>query len=266
MLPLKGKISKFKNFYLNNLYQDEMNNPHNLSNRYTQQDICSHLTFEDAIQLREALGTAGLNCHIPINDPDDQIKILKGVTPQTVRVYSAIKDVGSIQALKLASIGGDIELVKLLLDAGVGVDASKPPDYTTALKIAAIYGNVELIRLLLSRGADINNGGTSGETPLMSSAGNGHLMTFRELWNAGADRTRVEKYGSTLLMTAVAGRNPEIVQLVLETNPDITARDQEGYTAIDWAIRRRDSVIMKLLVEKLTGQKIRNITIERENL
>lgn len=54
-----------------------------------------------------------------------------------------------------ASLKGDLELVKLLLENGADVDEVNFID-STPLNIAAQIGNLELVKLLLEKGANVN--------------------------------------------------------------------------------------------------------------
>jgi ankyrin repeat protein len=58
------------------------------------------------------------------------------------------------KALHLASRSGNLEIVRLLLDAGDKINEPHSNTACTALIYAAIRGHVEVIRLLLERGAD----------------------------------------------------------------------------------------------------------------
>ena len=61
------------------------------------------------------------------------------------------------QALVFASMCGQIEAVRLLLDRGVNVNASPPGSHwtATALHTAAVQGQTAVVDLLLRRGADM---------------------------------------------------------------------------------------------------------------
>jgi len=60
------------------------------------------------------------------------------------------------QALVFASLCGQLDVVRLLLDRGTRIDATPPGSHwtATALHTAAGQGHVEVVELLLARGAD----------------------------------------------------------------------------------------------------------------
>jgi ankyrin repeat protein len=95
--------------------------------------------------------------------------------------------------MSLACAAGDVEIIGLLLDAGV--DANEQlPNGETALMMAARAGRVEAVELLLDRGADVN----------------------------AAETLR----GTTPLMWAVAYEHPAVVALLLERGADVAARSK----------------------------------------
>jgi hypothetical protein len=82
-------------------------------------------------------------------------------------VKNGIVAFGYVTALHFAVGSGDLETVKLLLDAGSAVDAKDMRGLTPLVfAIATDRPNVEIIRLLLSRGADRSIASEIRETPI----------------------------------------------------------------------------------------------------
>ena len=68
-----------------------------------------------------------------------------------------------------------MELVGLLIEAGVDYDKATADDGTTPLYIAAQNGHVELVGLLIEAGVDYDKAtADDGTTPLYIAAQNGH--------------------------------------------------------------------------------------------
>ena len=65
-----------------------------------------------------------------------------------------------------AALGGNAEVVKLLLDHGAQMDARDQESGATPLAYAASLGRAEVVDLLLARGADAVIKNTRGQTPL----------------------------------------------------------------------------------------------------
>ena len=65
-----------------------------------------------------------------------------------------IQDRGGLTPLHIASIGGELSLVQLLLESGADTSITND-DGRTALHYAVIYGHAEIAALLVQRGADL---------------------------------------------------------------------------------------------------------------
>jgi ankyrin repeat protein len=96
------------------------------------------------------------------------------------------------QPLMQAIAGGQMSIVRLLIDHGANVNASRA-DGISPLFIACELGRPDMCKLLLLRGAGVNSGkimAGGGTTPLMAAAARGHRVIVRMLLEAGADTTR----------------------------------------------------------------------------
>jgi ankyrin repeat protein len=93
-------------------------------------------------------------------------------------------------ALEYAAKSGNVDILRLLLDAGAKVDCEAVPrSCTTALQCAAMKGNLGVVDELLQRGTDVNGPprGHSGRTALEGAAENGRLDIVQLLINVNAD-------------------------------------------------------------------------------
>jgi hypothetical protein len=93
---------------------------------------------------------------------------------------------------------GDIELVRLILDAGA--DARQRCGCAggeSALWTAALYGEPRIVEALLAAGADPNADAFAGATPLSVAAQRGHHEISRLLLAAGADPSLPDAGGRT---------------------------------------------------------------------
>jgi peptidoglycan/LPS O-acetylase OafA/YrhL len=73
-------------------------------------------------------------------------------------------DTTGITPLTLAAMGGDGEIVAMLLEAGADLDATDR-DGSTALHAAAFMGQADIVRLLLDRGANAAARNSAGKIP-----------------------------------------------------------------------------------------------------
>ena len=79
----------------------------------------------------------------------------------------------------------NLEICRLLIDAGADVDASNN-SHETPLIIAATAGDENMCRLFIDAGADVDGGLFHSLSPLCCAAGEGHLEVCRLLLDAGA--------------------------------------------------------------------------------
>jgi ankyrin repeat protein len=137
-------------------------------------------------------------------------------------------------ALYLATLHGNAEVVRLLIDHGADVQA-ETVDGAILVK-ATVEGHREIVEMLLDGGADVNATGrdwTPEDTALLAAANHGHLGIAELLIERGADVNYLDSHGGTALMTAAGRGRPEIVTLLLENGADayIDHQEVETYTS-----------------------------------
>jgi|GEM_PF-7135394 len=144
-----------------------------------------------------------------------------------------------------AARGGDLEMVKLLLEGGADVNASGesrfpsgPPfgEEYTALTAATEKGHLETTRVLLEAGADPNR-----LNPLLAAVYNNDRDAVQLLIKYGALIER--PYGSenddrvhSALVDACRHGMIEMVQLLIDEGAHVNARDGSGNTALTYAV------------------------------
>ena len=115
--------------------------------------------------------------------------------------------------------GGHLDTVRFLLDAGVDkefIDGSCFSVNVSALHHAA-KGDVEIVRLLLDARADVNQQHFFDcETALMIAASAGKTEIVHLLLNAGADKNVTNLDGETVLMMAKSSGQAEIASLLAD--------------------------------------------------
>jgi ankyrin repeat protein len=102
-----------------------------------------------------------------------------------VHVYSA--NDFHVQPLHSAAAGRHVEICRLLIAAGAGVNATQRHGFTP-LHSAAQNGDVELVELLLSAGADPSLANDDGATPADTAEAAGHVDIAKRLREVGATR------------------------------------------------------------------------------
>ncbi len=152
-------------------------------------------------------------------------------------------------ALILASIKGDKDIVKILLDKGADVNA-KDNDGDTALIKAYIKGNKDIVKMLLDKGADVNIQYSFGHTILMHESERGDKEIVKMLLDKGADVNVKDRWGTNALIRAIIKGYKEIVEILIDKGADVNATSNDGDTALIEAYIKGDKDIVKMLLDK----------------
>ncbi|XP_048238696.1 ankyrin repeat domain-containing protein 50-like [Haliotis rufescens] len=196
--------------------------------------------------------------------------------------------------LHVACEGGNVPIVKYVLEQNVTDINSRRRDGSTAAMLAVFKGHGDVFNLLVKKGADltlfddkgstfvdlaIRGGNTEiveyvlkqnnvdinrkhcGLTPVMLAALNGKLAVFNFLVQKGADLSIKHADYETILPMACKGGNIEIVKYALEQNIDaMSSNGMDDNAAAVIAARRGHRDIFDLLVKKGA-----NLTMKEEN-
>src|SRR5260370_2565955 len=156
---------------------------------------------------------------------------------------------------------GSVDAIKILLDAGAGVNAKNGLDITPL-----IYGALEpaKVKMLVAAGADVNAQSKIGRTPLIVAAGHpGGAETVRLLLSKGADPKAKDGGEATALTEAAKCNDLDSLRALLARPVDVNAGDRFGFTALLYAAGHGNAAAVKLLLEKGANP---NMSYERENM
>ncbi|MFH1689999.1 MAG: ankyrin repeat domain-containing protein [Candidatus Eisenbacteria bacterium] len=126
--------------------------------------------------------------------------------------------------IHVATAGGHVDVVRLLLDRGAQV-AAGDNENSTALDVAAIFGHLDLARFLAERGVDPRHGDINGMTPLHFACYNGNADIGGFLIGHGADVRATTNSGSTPLHDASFNGDIECMNLALDGDAIIDATE-----------------------------------------
>ncbi len=154
----------------------------------------------------------------------------------------------------------DSEIVRLLVEAGVDVNAAEGFGGNTSLHEAVAQGDAEIVKVLAAAGADINAEGFMGHTPLSLAAEEGATEIMRILLRPGLDAgtsasgedkeaASTPSIGSEALYTAIEKGDVAMVRLLVEAGADVNAAAGfGGNTPLHEAVEQGDVEIVKILV------------------
>ena len=192
---------------------------------------------------------------------DKTTTTIDGKTPLFKAAESGHKDTVKLligaeteNTMILATKGGNISVVRMLLDAGADPNM-KSSRGDTPLLMSANEGNLGITKLLLQRGAQPNIVGRSGYTPLHQAACNGNIDVVKELLEKGADPNMTSLFGSTPLhftvLQCTQGKK-EMVKLLMDFGADVNIADGVGKTPKCYAAEKGFHDIVNMLI----GQEV----------
>ncbi len=145
-----------------------------------------------------------------------------------------VRDPKGEHALHLAIRDNASKAVQALLSwEKVEIEARNKAD-ESPLMLASLGGQLDIVKVLIERDADVNK---TGWTPLHYAATRGHQEVMRLLLDKNAYIDAASPNGTTPLMMAAFYGTPSAVKLLLEAGADPFLKNQQDLTAIDFAHR-----------------------------
>jgi len=153
------------------------------------------------------------------------------------------------EALLHAVKNNNTKRVKALLQSTSPDCIYRSSDPRTPLVMAARKGNLEIAKLLIDAGSNVNKYASGDETPLMAAASSGNLSLVHFLIEKGASvDKRLSGNGTALLIAAKHG-SPEIVSLLISKGAKIDDAIQGNGTPLICAVRNEHYEVAKILLE-----------------
>lgn len=149
------------------------------------------------------------------------------------------------------------DIVRLILDIGVNVDASTNEE-VTALFLATTFMNLteieakethKIVKLLINAGAMIDAVDKHGSTALMSAVKNRHVAVIKSLLTSKADVTLVTPHGWTMLSNAAGNGYADVVKMLIDAGAPVDFVDEHQNTALHSASQGQDVETMRVLLD-----------------
>lgn len=151
--------------------------------------------------------------------------------------------------LAAAARNGNLDIAKLLVEAGAGVSFDAG-DHGSPMTEAAGGGYTEFVAYLLREGADINERSDGQGSPLNAAARNGHTSTVSFLLEKGADINYQNDGQGSALNAAARNGYVETMKLLLKEGANIDATNDGQGTALNAAARNGYLEAVKLLLDE----------------
>lgn len=162
--------------------------------------------------------------------------------------------------LAIAILNRHKDMVSLLLDKGMDINATQYYGEKTFLHYEVEGGHIELVKYLLAHKADINSRTSSGETPLQTSLLWRRFDIAKLLITSGADINSSDDTGISVLHEAVKIGNNSIVAMLVNGGANINTSEAKLHnTALHLASHHGNKDIVKILITA------KNINIDAQN-
>ncbi|KAL7629604.1 hypothetical protein AAE478_001126 [Parahypoxylon ruwenzoriense] len=181
-------------------------------------------------------------------------------------------------ALIYATVAGDVDLAKSLIDLGADVHAAEDDNFT-AMSRAAMVDNVDMIRLLLNNGEVVDQTRDDGRQALHDACAWGSTNAIKELLERNAppdylDNDKIPPISvgaiwgllravkqmvprssreskSLALISAARYGYYEIVTALLDAGANINYQDEYGNTALQFSCWNSNSRVTQLLLSRV---------------
>lgn len=213
-------------FYSNNIFLPE---PQGIGTRLTgwlqyNIDILKRIV---AVSCPTAEAFAETLFRIAFKDGNaNMIEVLRRAFPEVAKAQMSRGFYGAYSPLEYAVYKEFVDLLAILIQDGVDVNATTTVSKDSALRMAARMGNPQIINMLLLAGAEVN-----------ARRRTTRIDACRMLLSAGADVNYRDRHDCTTLHTAIESYAPlEVNKFLVGAGVDLRASTCKGDNALDLAL------------------------------
>jgi hypothetical protein len=211
--------------------------------------------------LRAAAGQGFANSEsqgITVASGEEQTVVVEaGVNTDTVELGGVMVFTAE-EPLVIAASENDLPAVRKLIAAGVDVNLRDKTTDATALEEAVEHGNREMVRVLLDAGAGINARSSRAQTALMKLDDDATENLVWDLVAAGAKINLRDEDRDTALILAAYYSKPEVIRALLDAGAKVNAKNKEGETALMKAAGNGNLESVRVLIEAGANANARN--------
>eukprot|EP00002_Diphylleia_rotans_P019621 TRINITY_DN3790_c0_g2_i5.p1 TRINITY_DN3790_c0_g2~~TRINITY_DN3790_c0_g2_i5.p1 ORF type:complete len:502 (+),score=79.50 TRINITY_DN3790_c0_g2_i5:850-2355(+) len=158
-------------------------------------------------------------------------------------------EVGGVTLLHRAVCCGHFDVVKILLEHKVNLNARTHSLGLTAIHLALLGEHPNIAALLLDAGARANVISKKGLRPILLACQLGYVSLIRPLLRQGASLFEKDGEDNILMMSVVNGHQ-ELTETLLAFDLDINSANRSGMTLLHMAIRRKDLKVVRMLLRR----------------
>lgn len=148
-------------------------------------------------------------------------------------------------ALHFATNGNHPDIVKLLIDTGININAVTK--YKMTAVNLAISKNRDIVEILINAHANLDIANIKGETPIMYAIREGRDMV-KLLIDAGANVNVFDKDSWSALHIASDENFTDIVELLIDAGADVDVSNKDGWSPLHIAVNKSFIDMVKLLI------------------
>ena len=233
-----------------NSRDDECNTPLMVAAACANVQAVNYLLEKDADLL--LTGKGGLSS-LHFASQGDNVAIIETILSKGLDI-DIKDDCGTgLTPLAVAILFKNLEALNYLLNKGANPFVEWNHINGNSLHLATIGGDVDIIKAILSHGFDINIKTSEGLTPLMLATFTKKAAVVDCFLENGADPTLRDNSGRTCLHHASQRADVPIIKKCLSLGLDIESKDVDGKTPLMIAVAEGNSDAVEFLLKKKGG-------------